>query len=199
MWTQSTFNQGAQLRSHHSLHYSIFTICHSALIQHHNLDHHLYADDTQIYISLATSNTNRSLNQLSDCLHEIYLWITDSKLKLKADKTEFLIIGTPKQCVKLDGFFLTRILSQNITPAGIWESPLIRISTLDNIFLKRVIAVFIISVIFAVFASICHILSLKLLQQLLLAADLIIAIPSFIILLLRILQNFNVSKIVWLG
>ena len=38
---------------------------------------------------------------------------------------------------------------------------MIRISTLDNIFLKRVVAVFIISVIFAVFAGICHFLSQK--------------------------------------
>ena len=30
---------------------------------------------------------------------------SDSKFKLNADKTEFLIIGTPKQCGKLDGFF----------------------------------------------------------------------------------------------
>ena len=85
--------------------FTLYTTLLSSVIQNHNLDHHLYADDTQIYISLATSDTNRSLNQLSDCLHEIFLWMTDSKLKLNADKTEFLIIGTPKQCGKLDGFF----------------------------------------------------------------------------------------------
>ena len=44
--------------------------------------------------------------------------MTDSKLKLNAGKTEFLIIGTPKQCGKLDVFFPTRILSQNITPTA---------------------------------------------------------------------------------
>ena len=70
----------------------------------------------QIHISLATSDINRSVNQLSDCLQEIFLWMTDSKLKLNADKTEFLIIGTPKQCGKLV-FSPTCILSQNITPA----------------------------------------------------------------------------------
>ena len=181
----------------------LYTTPLSSVIQNHNLDHHFYADDTHIYISLATSDTNRSLNQLSDCLHEIFLWMTDSKLKLNADKTEFLIIGTPKQCGKLDGFFPTCILNQTITPAASAKNLGVTFdkknSTLDNIFLKRVVAVFIISVIFAVFAGICHFLSLKLLQQLLLAADLIIAIPSFIILLSRILQNFNVSKIVWLG
>ena len=44
--------------------------------------------------------------------------MTDSKLKLNADKTEFLIFRIPKQCGKLEGFVLTRILSQNITPAA---------------------------------------------------------------------------------
>ena len=42
----------------------------------------------------------------------------NSKLKLNADKTEFLIIGTSKQRAKLDGFFPSHILSQIITPAA---------------------------------------------------------------------------------
>ena len=67
--------------------FTLYTTPLSSVIQNHNLDHHLYADDTHIYISLATSDTNRSLNQLSDCLQDIFLWMTDSKLKLNADKT----------------------------------------------------------------------------------------------------------------
>ena len=90
----------------------------SSVIQSHNLDHHLYADDTQIYVSLTTSDTCRSLNQLRDCLQDDSLWMKYSKLKLNADKTEFLIIGTSTQRAKLSGFFPTHILSQSITPAA---------------------------------------------------------------------------------
>ena len=42
----------------------------------------------------------------------------NSKLKLNADKTEFLIIGTSTQRAKLDGYLPTNILSQSITPAA---------------------------------------------------------------------------------
>ena len=59
-----------------------------------------------------------SLNQLRDCLQDVSLWMKNSTLKLNADKTEFLIIGTSTQRAKLDGFFPTLILSQSITPAA---------------------------------------------------------------------------------
>ena len=58
----------------------------------------------------------------------------NSKLKLNADKTEFLIIGTSTQRAKLDGFFPTHILSQSITPAA---SVLNIGVTFDETFFKR--------------------------------------------------------------
>ena len=98
--------------------FTLYTTPLSSVIQSHNLDHHLYADDTQIYVSLTTPDTCRSLNQLRDCLQDVSLWMKNSKLKLNADKTEFLIIGTSTQRAKLNGFFPTHILSQSITPAA---------------------------------------------------------------------------------
>ena len=75
--------------------FTLYTTPLSSVIQSHKLDHHLYADDTQIYVSLTTSDNCRSLNQLRDCLHDVSLWMKNSsKLKLNADKTEFLFIGT---------------------------------------------------------------------------------------------------------
>ena len=72
----------------------------SSVVQTHNLDHHLYADDTLMYLSLATPDTNCSLSEFRDLIH----WMTNSKLKLNANKTEFLIISTQKQRGGRDGF-----------------------------------------------------------------------------------------------
>ena len=75
------------------------------------------ADDTQIYISLTTPDARHSLNQRRDCLEDVSLWMKNSKPKLNANKTEFIIIGTVTQRAKLDGFFPTHILNQSVTPA----------------------------------------------------------------------------------
>ena len=97
--------------------FTLYTTPLSSVIQGHNLDHHLYADDTQIYISLTTPDACRSLNQLRDCLQDVSLWMKNSKLKLNANKTKFIIIGTVTQRAKLDGFFPTHILNQSVTQA----------------------------------------------------------------------------------
>jgi len=81
-----------------------FTTPLSYLIHSHKLDHHLYADDNQIYISLSTADTDRSLTQLGDCLSHISGWKTSNRLRLSADKTDFIIIGTSRQRSKLTSF-----------------------------------------------------------------------------------------------
>jgi len=42
-----------------------------SLLHSHKLDHHLYADDTQVYISLSTPDTDLSLKQFGDFLSDI--------------------------------------------------------------------------------------------------------------------------------
>jgi len=69
-------------------------------INSHHLSHHLHADDTQIYISLSTPGANCSLRQISNCLDVIFHWTIESKLRLNADETGFLLLAH-KDTVKI--------------------------------------------------------------------------------------------------
>jgi len=92
----------------------------SSLIHSHKLDHHLYTDNTQVYISLSMANTDLSLKQLGDCLTDICGWMTNNKLRLNPPpqkKTDFISIGTSRQCSKLIRLFPMNTLSHSITPS----------------------------------------------------------------------------------
>jgi len=82
----------------------------SSLIHSHKLDYHSHADDTQVYITLSTKDTDLSLKQPDDCLSVIYSRLTNNNLRLNAN-----IIGTSRKSSKRIRFFPTLILSHSIT------------------------------------------------------------------------------------
>ena len=65
----------------------------------------LYTSPLGIVILTHNLQATRSLRLLKSFLQDIFYWMTDSKLKLNADNTVFLIIGTPLQRSKLDDLF----------------------------------------------------------------------------------------------
>ena len=66
-----------------------------------SISYHLYADDTQIYISFSPNQSYDSLSLLSSTLDEVYAWLTSNRLSVNPSKTEFLIIGNPQQRNKI--------------------------------------------------------------------------------------------------
>ena len=97
--------------------FCLYTTSISQLINTHDVSHHMYADDTQVYIELSQSDTHKSISSLSDCLTDISLWMKSSKLKLNSNKTEFIIIGTKQQRHKLSNHFPVKLLDNDISPS----------------------------------------------------------------------------------
>ena len=61
---------------------------------------HIYADDTQVYISLKPGAVNAAVPAIESCLTQIQNWMSANFLKLNSDKTEIVIFGTRQQLAK---------------------------------------------------------------------------------------------------
>ena len=61
-------------------------------MRHHDIDLHIYADDTQFYVSFDLPNPNVALDRMNFCISDLRIWMIRSKLKINYSKTEFLII-----------------------------------------------------------------------------------------------------------
>jgi len=80
----------------------LYTTPLSTLISSLSLNHHLYADDTQLFFSFYPSVFDSSITQLQQSLQQISSWMTANLLTLNSSKTEFLLIGIPQQLNKIN-------------------------------------------------------------------------------------------------
>ena len=50
-----------------------------AILRHHNIGYHIYADDTQLYISIKCKDPLESLTRLNMCISDIRVWMIKNK------------------------------------------------------------------------------------------------------------------------
>jgi len=64
------------------------------IIAQHGLKFHQYADDCQVYIATSVSAVHSAIDQLSWCLHDVDIWMSASRLRLNASKSQVLWLGS---------------------------------------------------------------------------------------------------------
>ena len=74
--------------------FTIYTTPLGDIIRQNDTDFHVYADDTQLYLSFQMSDINSSCSHMETCIAHVHNWMTDNLLKLNADKTELLLFGS---------------------------------------------------------------------------------------------------------
>ena len=56
-----------------------------------------YADDTQVYISAPATSASTIAQRFVPCVEQVDAWMSSSRLKMNADKTPLIGLGTKQQ------------------------------------------------------------------------------------------------------
>ena len=68
------------------------------IVRSYDVNFHLYADDSQLYITFSTSSSvelDHAKLKMQSCVDDINKWMCMNKLKLNSDKTELLVLSSP--------------------------------------------------------------------------------------------------------
>ena len=62
------------------------------ILRRNNVSFHIYADDTQVYVAFdpqIDGECERALNKLQICVRQMKSWMSQNRLQLNQEKTEF--------------------------------------------------------------------------------------------------------------
>ena len=79
--------------------FSLYTSPIGDIIDHHHIQYMLYADDTQLYLAFKFKNNpsiHTTMTSVQLCIADVGKWMSTNKLKLNGDKTEMMILTTPR-------------------------------------------------------------------------------------------------------
>ena len=93
------------------LKFCLYLLPMSAILKYHKIGYHVYADNTQLYISFKCKQPLESILKVNSCLSDIRRWT--NKLKINDSKAEFIVLRSPQLRCDLSG------LSVNVGDLGV--------------------------------------------------------------------------------
>ena len=75
--------------------FTLYTVDLGKIIKKHGLSYHMYADDTQLYISFSLTDVETFMQRLEACIRDIDIWMVKNRLKQNGENTEVLYIYKP--------------------------------------------------------------------------------------------------------
>ena len=97
--------------------FALYTTPLSSLISSHSVNHHLFADDTQLYTCFSPTDFSNSNQSIATTFQAISRWMSLNFLALNPSKTEFILFGTEQQLSKLHNPLLNLSSDLQIKPA----------------------------------------------------------------------------------
>jgi hypothetical protein len=76
-------------------------VCH--VFQSHNVEHHLFADDKQLYAGDKSNKVDVLRQKLTNCCNDIATWCASRRLQLKGAKSDLIWFGSKPNFNKLSG------------------------------------------------------------------------------------------------
>ena len=93
--------------------YTLYTQPLGVILRERQVNYHMYADDTQLYLSCPTSDISALVKFMGSCVDDVNKWMIENKLKMNEDKTEIILCNTSRN-VKSDNVDNVTIGSERI-------------------------------------------------------------------------------------
>ena len=78
--------------------YTLYTTPLGKIIKEHNINYHMYADDTQLYKSIPFSDLQLLVQSIETCSGNVKKWMTDNKLKMNNEKNRNPVMWPQEIC-----------------------------------------------------------------------------------------------------
>jgi len=94
--------------------FTLYTSPLEDIINKHGVNFHLYADDTQLYISVDKTSITSSRTKIEECVLELRNWMSMNKLRLNDDKTELITFHKDKTEIFIDSVQVGHTLTHRV-------------------------------------------------------------------------------------